>query len=280
MIKNVFVDGIQVNTSKALLQKLGNIASASVEFANYQRGGASGQMLSRPLYRGMTINMDWFVKGNTIDDFITQRDRLVGYFQNKISSTDYFKTLGFELDNGIIKNVDVLFTSVNGDLGSSDIGHSTFTVSAVSEKEFLVSNTEQTGSLILLDGGGMEVPMPIPMSMANAPKGDPLVLTNAGNAISYPTVIVYGEFDGDFNIVNDTTGETLSYGEALADGDYIEIDFYNRTAIKNGTTSVLGDITGDWLYLATGTNQIRITSSNSNDDGYGTITFRDSYRNV
>jgi len=280
MIKNILVNGIQVNNPKTFIQKLGNIASASVEFTDYQRGGASGQMLSRPLYRGMTINMEWFVKGDNLADFIAQRDRLVGYFQNSIADTNYLKTLGFQLDNGITKEIDVLFTTVSGDLTPSDIIHSTFSVSAVSEREFLTSNLIKTGDLILLDKGGMAVPMDVPMNMANAPKGDPLIAINAGNAIAYPIITVYGVFGSSFNIVNDTTGETLTFNDGVGSTDEIEIDFYNRTAIKNGTTSVLGKISGSWLYLATGTNQLRITSGNSNDTGHAIVVFRDSYRNI
>jgi len=280
MIKNILVNGIQVNNPKTFIQKLGNIASASVEFTDYQRGGASGQMLSRPLYRGMTINMEWFVKGDNLEDFIAQRDRLVGYFQNSIADTNYLKTLGFQLDNGITKEIDVLFTTVSGDLTPSDIIHSTFSVSAVSEREFLTSNFIKSGDLILLDKGGMAVPMDVPMNMANAPKGDPLIAINAGNAIAYPIITVYGVFGSSFNIVNDTTGETLTFNSGVGSTDEIEIDFYNRTAIKNGTTSVLGKISGSWLYLATGTNQLRITSGNASDTGHATVIFRDSYRNI
>lgn len=280
MIENIFVNGIQVNNAKTFIQKLGNIASAEVEFANYQRGGASGQMLSRPLYRGMTINMQWFVKGNGLSDFITQRDRLVGYFQNSNQDEDYLKTLGFELSNGVIKNIDVLFTSVQGDLTASDIAHSVFTVSAVSEAEFLTSNTLKTANLILLSGGGMAIPMAIPMDMSSYPTGEPAILTNAGNAIAYPTIKIYGAFSSDFNLVNDSTGKTLTFGDALEADHYIEIDFYNRTAIKDGTSSVLGDLTGDWWTLKTGTNQVRITSSNAGDTGYAVVEYRDSYRNI
>lgn len=280
MIKNVFINGTQINSDKCYLQKLGNIASAGVEFNDYQRGGASGQILSRPLYRGMSISMQWFVKGNSLDDFITQRDRLVGYFQNLNSDTNYLKTLGFELNNGVIKNIDVLFTSAQGDLTPQDIAHSVFTISAISEKEFLTSNTTKTSRLVIVGTGGMAIPMPVPMSMANNPSGELMVLSNQGNAVAYPTIRVYGAFSTSFSLTNDTINETISYTGALAEGDYIDLDFYSRTAIKNGTTSVLGNISGDWWPLAVGTNQVRLTGADPEDTGYADIDFNDTYRNI
>jgi len=280
MIKNVFVNGIQINNDRTFLQKLGNIASAGVEFNDYQRGGANGQILSRPLYRGMTINMQWFVKGNDLNDFIGQRDRLVSYFQNLNTDTEYLKTLGFELNNGITKNIDVLFTTVQGDLNPSDIAHSVFTVSAVSEREFLTSSFTKNIRLNIFSAGGMAVPMPVPMSMANNPSGEVSVLSNNGNTIAYPIIRVYGTFSSAFSIINDTTDKTISYSGALGVSDYIDLDFYNRTAIKNGITSVLGSLSGDWWTLAVGTNQLRLTGGDPDDAGFADISCNDSYRNI
>jgi phage-related protein len=280
MIKNVFVNGIRVNNDRTFLQKLGNIASAGVEFSDYQRGGASGQILSRPLYRGMTINMQWFVKGNDLNDFIGQRDRLVTYFQNLDTDENYLKTLGFELNNGITKNIDVLFTTIQGDLNPGDIAHSVFTVSAVSEKEFLTSSYIKRATLSIFNAGGMAVPMPVPMSMANNPSGELSVIINNGNAIAYPTFRVHGTFSTSFSLVNDTTNKTISFVGALGANDYIDLDFYNRTAIKNSNQSVLGSLIGDWWTLAIGTNQIRLTGSDQDDTGTADIEFSDTYRNI
>jgi len=280
MIKNVFVNGIQVNSSKCYLQELGNIASAQVDFSDYQRGGTSGQILSRPLYKGLTINMSWFVKGAGLNDFITQRDRLISYFQNKETTSDYFKTLGFELNNGTIKEVDVLFSQVSGGLDSNNIAYSTFDLTAVSEQEFLTSRTEKTAIVAITIGGGMSIPMPIPMDMSVGGSTDETILTNDGNANSYPTIIVYGDLTTAFNLINDTTGETLTYTGTLGASDYVELDFYNRTAILNGANSALGNISGDWWKIAPGTNVVRITSGLSLDGGYATFTYKDSYRNI
>lgn len=280
MIKNIFVNGVQVNNEKARIQKLGNIASADVRFNDYQRGGASGQMLSKPLFGGMAINMQWFVKGNDLNDFIIQRDRLISYFQNSLSDENYFKTLGFELSNGVIKNIDVIFTAINENLTSENIAHSVFTLSAISEVEFLTSNIEKTSDLILLDMGGMQVPMGVPMDMTNEASQYVLVLKNQGNTVAYPKIKVFGKFIDSFNIINDITNQSMTFDDSLDDLEFVEIDCYHRTAVKGGSANVLGNINGDWLYLAPGTNQLRITSSNSNDTGRAVISFFDSYRNI
>jgi len=280
MIKNVFIDGIQVNDENLRLQKVGSAGSAEVEFADYQRGGTSGQILSRPLYRGMTINMGWFVKGNSSDNFISNLERFIGYFSNNETPSNYLKTLGFELTNGVIKEIDVLFSRVNNEISGDNVNHSFVTLSAVSELEFLTSRTTKTGNLVLLSLGGMAIPMPIPMNMANNPVGEPLIALNSGNALSYPIITVHGVFDDDFTITNDTTGDTLVYTGGLETGHYITIDTYYRTATLDGATSVLGSITGDWVYLGRGSNSLRISSSDGSDTGYASVSWHDSDMNI
>ena len=280
MIKSIFIDGVQVNSDNILLSKLDNIGSANVEFNAYQRGGASGQILSFPLYTGLSITMEFLVKGNGVSEFIDQRERFTRFFTNKYSTTNYTKRIGFELFNGVIKEVDVLFSTIASSLTNKNIDHSFFTVTAVSEKEFLESRTLKSSIITKFSGGGMAIPMDIPMNMANSPIGGVSILTNSGNATSYPIITVSGAFATDFNIINDTTEETLSYGAALLDTDSLVIDLYNRTAVLNEISSVVGDITGDWFGLLPGDNQLRVSSSGAFDDGQAIVDYKDAYRNV
>jgi hypothetical protein len=280
MITHTYINGIQIDSEKCFLQKLGNIAMAGVEFANYQRGGVSGQILSRPLYRGFNINLQYFVKSSNSSDLVVQRDRLVSYFQNSDDPDTYLKTLGFELSDGTIKEVEVLFSQVGNEIDPSNIDHAVFTVTAVSEREYLTIRTSYSTTITKTPGGGMPIPMAIPMDMSVSIGTEVTTLTNLGNASAYPIIRVYGDFSASFNLINDTTSKTFTFGVALGVGDYIDFDFYNRTAVKNATNSVLGSVTGDWWSIAPGTNQIRLTSPDSGDNGYAVVTHKNTYRNI
>lgn len=279
MIKNIYINGIRVNNSKTFITKIGNVSGAPVEFSNYQRGGVSGQILSRPLYTGLSISMIWNVIGSDWDDFITQRDRLIGYFQNLESDTAYTKTLGIELSNGVIKEIDVLFTAVGSDLEASDILHDEFELTAVSEKEYFTSRDSKTATLILKNLGGMPVPMGLPMTMANNPVGESTEIINAGNASAHPTATIVGAFDSGFVITNETTNKQFSYGAELLITDSLFVDFYNHTAILNGTEIVLSNVSGDWLTISPGSNIMNISGAEG-DSGSATITHKDTYRNI
>jgi hypothetical protein len=66
-------------------------------------------------------------------------------------------------------------------------------------------------------------------------------LFNAGNAPAYPRFFVYGPCD-DFSITNSATSDALIFENAVADGDYIEINARRRTVLRNGGQNAYGGI--------------------------------------
>lgn len=279
MINKVLVNGVQINTDKCFLARLGNISAADIEVNSYTRGGRSGVSLSRPVYRGFKINMEWVVKGDGMADLITQRERLMRCFKAAPELDDqYLRTLQFELANGVQKQADVVFSPLVGDLDPSNVNIAYFKLTAMTEKEFFESATLKTLNIVKGDLGGMAIPMPIPMDMSNNPTAVEAIANNEGTAESYPVITVHGDHTDGFDLINDTTGKTLTYNETLDAGDYVEFDFYNHTAVKNGVTNVLAKVSGDWWYIDPGTNDIRISSTTG--DGYAVCEYRDCYRGI
>lgn len=64
-------------------------------------------------------------------------------------------------------------------------------------------------------------------------------------------------------ISNITTGKTLTYTGNVTAGSTLVIDMFNKTAKLNGT-SVIGNVSGDWLYFAPGNNRVTYTTDNAN----------------
>lgn len=52
-----------------------------------------------------------------------------------------------------------------------------------------------------------------------------------------------------------TTNTTITYSGNVAEGQTLVVDMFNQTALLNGT-SVIENITGDWIYLAPGLNKM------------------------
>lgn len=59
-----------------------------------------------------------------------------------------------------------------------------------------------------------------------------------------------------------TTNTTLSYTGTVTASQVLKVDMFNKTATLNGT-SVVGNVSGDWTYLAPGTNRVTYTTNNA-----------------
>lgn len=60
-----------------------------------------------------------------------------------------------------------------------------------------------------------------------------------------------------------TTNSTLTYTGNVASGQTLVIDMNNKTALLDGT-SVVNNMSGDWVYLVAGNNKISYTTDNNN----------------
>jgi hypothetical protein len=59
-----------------------------------------------------------------------------------------------------------------------------------------------------------------------------------------------------------TTNTTLTYNGTITASQKLVIDMFNKTATLNGT-SVIGNVSGDFVYMAPGTNRIAYTAGNT-----------------
>lgn len=278
MIQAVLVDGVQVNNANTFLASVTDGASAPIDVSTYPRGGRSGVSLGIPFYRGMVISMEWFLKGNTYSELLSARDRLARMFRLQMDKTQsQTKRLTFVMVDGSSRECDAIFAPFNGSLSPKDTASAYIQVTALSQKEILHSTLEETTNVYVNNLGGFSVPFAIPFTMANNPSQLTAVINNAGNAEYYPTIRVHAPLD-TFTISNATTGKSFSFDDSLTSSDYVDLDFYNRTAIKNGTTNVLADVSGTWWWLDPGSNTITLSTVSGN--GYAVVTHRSAYRGI
>jgi hypothetical protein len=59
-----------------------------------------------------------------------------------------------------------------------------------------------------------------------------------------------------------TTNTTLTYNGTITASQKLVIDMFNKTVTLNGT-SVIGNVTGDFVYMAPGTNRVAYTAGNA-----------------
>lgn len=88
----------------------------------------------------------------------------------------------------------------------------------------------------------------------------------------FPTITIIGPANNP-KITNITTGQVLQYAGNVARGQKLVIDVQQKTAKLSGT-SVITNVSGDWLYLKTGINRIAYTIDNTTVN-YATIEWQE-----
>lgn len=119
-------------------------------------------------------------------------------------------------------------------------------------------------------GGGRTYNRVYNLTYAAGGAGGTITATNGGNFPTRPTARIDGPVT-DPRIENVTAGKFLQFsGLTLAAGEWLDIDFANRTVLLNGTASRYNLLTSTSSFweLAPGANQINFTSGSAT----GTLT--------
>jgi hypothetical protein len=93
-------------------------------------------------------------------------------------------------------------------------------------------------------------------------QGGPTTVTivNSGTATAYPTVRVNGPVT-DPSLRNETLDREVSVGLVVDTGEWLDIDFKNRTVLLNGSANRYQYLTvADWWGLEPGSNSIRYSA--------------------
>jgi hypothetical protein len=98
--------------------------------------------------------------------------------------------------------------------------------------------------------------------------------TNEGNFPTTPTLRLDGPLTNP-SVANETTGKSLELTYTLLTGEYLEIDFRDRTILLNGTASRYYTKSGDWWELIAGDNTVRLSTDSG--DGNATLSWRDAW---
>lgn len=142
-----------------------------------------------------------------------------------------------------------------------------FVVQVVAPDPFRYSTAETilTTGISTPDESGRIYPRVYPLvydPVAGADTGNLGVsFTNVGSASSYPITIVEGPVSaGGWQVVNDTTGQRLTFDISVGAGQTLEIDHANHSLRFNGYP-FSSRAEGEWWPLIPGENFIRLTSS-------------------
>lgn len=277
MINNVYLGSDQLNTDKRILQAIRNLTFPDITYQGAKRGGFPGQKLSIGKPRSYKFATEWAIVGDTFSDLATQREDFLEILGKILE--DGSKTFKINKANSVNLQIDVKTLKVTGDLSAQIPLASNVLIELEAEYPYLQDQTLQSTDINIFSGGGMSIPMGIPMSMGVGGTNE-VTLTNNGNAISYPIFYFYGPLENP-SLTNLTTGKTFGLTYSLTDSSQsIIVDSFNRTVVHSSGANLRSIASGDFWTLARGANTVHLSAASYNTQGKCTVKFRDHYLGI
>jgi len=128
---------------------------------------------------------------------------------------------------------------------------------------------------------GVSFPLSFPMSFPAAASGTATTVTNSGNTGADPIVRMYGPCTGPRLSVDG--GGMLDFPTlVIAAGDYVEINFTERSALVNSMADssrygYLTFATASWWQLQPGPNAVRFSPASFSGASQAVVTFRPTW---
>ena len=151
-------------------------------------------------------------------------------------------------DSSLVAQLEALLGATTYD------GQTVFTVSSPNQLAILdVTVIARTGGGVVWDNYGAE--------WEEGTGGGPTMVNVDSIDNVYPVLTLTGPaVNPQISVL--TTNTTLSYSGTVTSSQELKIDMFNKTATLNGA-SVVGNVSGDWVYLKPGVNRITYTTNNA-----------------
>lgn len=287
-MKNIYIGSTKIhdntlNSGLYLAPKIQGLEIPDIRLPYYERPTADGAVVPGQLYSGRLISFQGVVIGETASEYRTLRRTLESAISiRRDDSGNYLpRTLKFKTMDDLELQIDVYTRKLQFD--DINLRHGSYKLDLYAPDFALLSQAVKNEVIAAFTGGGMAIPMAIPMDMSVG-GSTAATLTNDGNISAYPTITITGPVTNP-TLINEQTGETLDLTYTLTTADEsIVIDTLRRTVIYYATSggspvNVRGAMAGDFITLQPGDNTVKLVLA-STSDGKATFSWRDSYLGV
>ncbi len=171
---------------------------------------------------------------------------------------------------------------MTGDLKAEDAISSLVEVTLLGEYPFLQNYIQTSVTADINNGGGMSVPMAVPLDLSHG-RTTALNITNNGNYQAFPTVIFTGVLTNpSLTITSNGVAQSFSVSQTLSDATQtITVDCYNRTVLLLPSGNVGRQyFSGTFWTIPPGTSTIQLTTGSGGDTGNALVLFADTFLNL
>jgi hypothetical protein len=287
-MKNAYLNNLQIHDNVALIgfylkPNIQGLEMPDIRLPSFERPNIDGAFVPNQLYGGRPITLEGKVIGPDILTYRTRRKSLedVARIYRPVGALSPV-TLKFKTMDDLELQVEVFTKKLK--FAEKWLTAADYVLDLYAPNIRILSQELHQTQVNIFEGGGMGIPMPIPMDLAVGGSVETTV-NNAGGISSLPFFIIYGTID-DPTISNQTTGDSFSLNYTLTSAaERIEIDVENRTVLYYATANaapvnIRQYFSGDWLELAAGNNVIKLVVADTSDTGYMFVKWRDAYIGV
>lgn len=284
-MKKAYLNNLQIHDNESnigffLRPNIQGLEMPEIRLPSFERPNIDGAFVPNQLYGGRAITLEGKVVASDVQTYRQRRRALENaariYRPNntltpitlKLTTMDDLQ-LQAEVYTRKLKLSDTLLTA------------SDFVLDLYAPNIRILSQELKSQRINVFEGGGMGIPMEIPLDMGVGGSVETQI-TNSGGISAFPRWVIYGTIE-DPTISNQTTGESFSLDYTLTETTQrIEIDVENRTVLYFSSATATGAnirqyFSGDWFELAPGSNTIKLVVADTSDTGYANITWRDAY---
>lgn len=238
--------------------------------------GNDGVFLAGQVRRPQTQVFDGYIGDATVkkSDIETYRRNFLKFFRKNHYYTVVYifkdgsaiqRQRGFIVDAPQVQEIFQLFPEYHVGLSFEDVNYYVYLEDSDGNEIFGKSvNIPFTG---VVTGGGLVWDEYGVVWDANGAEweaegaGGPTTLTIDSIDNVYPMWEITGPATNP-KLVDITTDTTMVYNGTISPGQVVTIDMNKKTAFLNGI-SVIGNVSGDWIYLNPGNNRITYTADNN-----------------
>jgi len=279
LISNLTLGGQSLIGAQWLLQAFKNGSFPATTYTRSKRGGKNGSKLISPTFASYQFVSDFEIIGNGFSDLALQRDKFLGILGTVHKGV---KTLVATRSDGSSRQIDIKAIAVTGDLTVDDGTSSIIEATLEAEYPFLQSSLPKSQDVLIYNGGGMAIPMEIPLDIS-AGHTTSLTIANNGNYDAYPTFTFVGPLTNPtITITVNGVNQTLSINYTLAtSGDSIVVDTFLGTVIIKPSGNIGRQYaSGTFWAIPVGSYSVSLGNANTTDMGKCQIFWRDTFLNI
>ncbi len=218
------------------------------------------------------------LKGKILAGSVSERDSRRQPFINAFKEDGVYDWLKWQVPGQMAKQIYCkVFDLKIDDRYDEDPFIRNFIINLIAVDPRIYSQEEITKTVYIPSAVGGRVYVKVyPKTYGTVQTGGKIVCTNSGNHSVLPIVKMYGPLSSPKIRNNDDGQKEILINMVVADGDYLEIDFLEKTIMLNGTASRYNYLDSDsrWWKLKQGNNEIEFRDGGGDTDAYAQIIYR------